>query len=461
MKKYAIIDIETTGGRASGDRITEIAIAVHDGTQIIERFESLINPERAIPGNITQITGITNEMVADAPKFFEVAKEVVEITQGCVFVAHNVRFDYGFIQEEFRRLGYQYTRRKLCTVRMSRKAFPGLPSYSLGKLIKHFDISVEARHRAMADVMATVEIFEKALQQQSGEATLNELVNLGIQESRLPPNITLDKLHALPEACGVYYFHGKDERIVYVGKSINIKKRIMQHFADLTPKGERLQQLAHDISFEITGSELVALLLENYEIKTLHPVINRAQRARPFRYGIYTYYDDDGYRCLNYTQLSTKARKEKYILKEFSNIRATKGAIKYLCETYDLCETHCHLNSSRPCFYFHLHKCQGACIGKESVAEYNEKVDMAIARLGLDSEDSFLIIDHGREEEERSVVLVEEGKYKGFGYVSLENGIEDVEVLRDAIKPYPHHQSIAKTIRYFVEEEKVIEVLNY
>ena len=167
-KTYAIVDIETTGGKATRHRITEIAIVLHDGKKILDQWETLINPECYIPHGITELTGITQEMVQDAPKFYEVAKTIVEKTEKAIFVAHNVRFDYGFLREEFKRLGYTFSRRQLCTVRLSRKAFPGLRSYSLGKLIKHFGIKVNDRHRAMADTLATVELFEKILRQEEG-----------------------------------------------------------------------------------------------------------------------------------------------------------------------------------------------------------------------------------------------------------------------------------------------------
>ena len=229
-KRYAVIDVETTGGRANRERITEIAIVLHDGEKIVDTFSSLVNPERVIPYNITQLTGITQEMVEEAPKFYEIARKIVEMTEGAIFVAHNVRFDYSFIREEFKRLGYIYSRRQLCTIRLARKAFPGLRSYSLGNLIKHFDIQVNARHRALDDTLATVEILERILQQESSEADVNYLVNMGIRANNLPDNVSLEKLHALPEECGVYYFHDQHGHIIYVGKSINIKKRVMQTF---------------------------------------------------------------------------------------------------------------------------------------------------------------------------------------------------------------------------------------
>jgi DNA polymerase III subunit epsilon len=263
VPKYAIIDVETTGGMAQKERITEIAIVVHDGSAVLETFSTLLNPERSIPWNITSITGITDDMVKNAPKFYEVAKKVVELTEGAIFVAHNVSFDYGFIREEFARLGFPFIRKQLCTVRMSRKAFPGLPSYSLSNLKKHFKIYAEKSHRALDDTLATVTIFEKILASQESGENLQHFISHGVKESKLPTGITLEYLHSLPETTGVYYLHDKHKEVVYVGKSINIQKRMFEHFADLTPKGEKLREGVNSISFEETGSELVALLLES------------------------------------------------------------------------------------------------------------------------------------------------------------------------------------------------------
>jgi len=232
-KLYAVVDIETTGGMARRDRITEIAIVVYDGKEIIDRFESLINPERSIPFEITRITGITDSMVADAPKFYEVAKKVIEMTEGAIFVAHNVRFDYSFIREEFASLGYTFTRRQLCTVVLSRKSFPGLRSYSLGNLIRHFDIKVANRHRAMDDVLATVDILGRILSSEEGVQKADRIINAGIKASHLPKDITMEMIHSLPESAGVYYFYNVYGQVIYVGKSINIRKRIMQHFGNI------------------------------------------------------------------------------------------------------------------------------------------------------------------------------------------------------------------------------------
>ena len=247
--RYAIIDIETTGGRALRDKITEIAIVIHNGTQVLETFETLVNPDTPIPYGITELTGIKNEMVRDAPRFYEVAKRIVEMTEGAIFVAHNVRFDYSFVQEEFRRLGFTYMRRQLCTVRLARKVFPGYSSYSLGNLIVAMGLSAGERHRAMGDTIATVDLFERILAQ-SGTATkeVRQMVNLGVRESKLPKSFSLEKMHSLPEACGVYYFHNENGDVVYVGKSLNIKKRIAEHFTIKTEKAAKLQAQVDDLA---------------------------------------------------------------------------------------------------------------------------------------------------------------------------------------------------------------------
>ncbi len=194
-KRYAIVDLETTGGRAARHRVTEVGIVIFDGEKIVETYETLVNPECSIPRGITEITGITMDMVGRAPRFHEVAKRIVELTEGAIFVAHNARFDYSFLRAEFERLGYTFSRKQLCTVRLARKAFPGLKSYSLGKLIEHFGITVDARHRALADAAATTELLQRILGRRGSEDEIKTMVNLGIKESRLPKSLPLDRHH--------------------------------------------------------------------------------------------------------------------------------------------------------------------------------------------------------------------------------------------------------------------------
>ncbi len=263
---YAIIDIETTGGTPKYEKITEIAVFIHNGERIIDEFVTLINPEKNIPWHISSLTGITNDMLAHAPKFYEVAKKFVKLTEGCIFVAHNASFDYSFIKEEFRQLGYSYSSEVMCTVKQSRKLMPGFKSYSLGNLCRDLHIQIENRHRAAGDALATIKIFEKLLSIQK-ENGLYQSVSNGISANLHP---ALDPLifSKLPENAGVYYLMNERQEIIYIGKSNNLKNRIISHFQG--SKARRAGQMRDEtasISFEITGSELIALLLESFEIK--------------------------------------------------------------------------------------------------------------------------------------------------------------------------------------------------
>ncbi|MEM6395546.1 MAG: exonuclease domain-containing protein [Bacteroidota bacterium] len=457
---YAIVDVETTGGRATRHRLTEIGIVLFDGEKVVDRFESLINPQTYIPAGITELTGITQEMVEDAPKFHEIAKRIVEMTQGAVFVAHNVSFDYEFLRNEFKRLGYTFSRRKLCTVRLCRKTFPGLRSYSLGNLIKHFGLEVNARHRALADAEATTELLRMALQGQDSVAEANAMINMGIKESRLPKNLSIDRIQSLPEACGVYYFYNENQQVVYVGKSTNIRKRIAQHFADTTSKGQEIQRQVADISYELTGSELVALLLENQEIKRLLPNINRAQRGRALSYAIHTWIDSAGYRRFDVCRNTAQARKEKDIISEYPSMTRAKGRLKYVRAQLELCSALTHLHPSRSaCFHYHLRQCHGACTGQETPDAYNDRADLAVEYLNTVFDHDFLLFDQGRDPNEQAVVLVENGKYCGFTYLSTEEGY-DLEAIRAEVQPNRHIPGTARIIQRFLNQYPRVKVVN-
>lgn len=452
---YAIVDIETTGVKANRDRITEIAIVLHDGEKVVDRFQSLVNPECSIPPNITQITGISSELVADAPKFFEVAKQVVEMTKGAIFVAHNVNFDYGFIKEELARLGFIYRRKQLCTVRLSRLVFPGRKRYNLDSLIDMLGIEVERRHRAMDDVIATVKLFERILEQETAEDSIASLVNRGVSASKLPPNFTLEQLHALPEDCGIYYFHNQNGDVIYVGKSINIKKRIMEHFANKTAKAKKMQREVHDISHEVTGSELAALLLESHEIKTLQPVYNSAQKPRKKTYCIFTYTDETGYKRL----AASKNLKSLDVIYTFKRREEAVGALRYFQAEYQLCQRKTDLESGEgACFHYHLRKCLGACTGEELPETYNERVDAAIARIQFpELEGSFILMEKARTKTEQAVFVIENGMYKGFGYVDIEDNLS-VEDLVDSIDTYKHNLDVVKIIKQHIKNNRMKKV---
>ena len=270
---YAIVDIETTGGSSLIEKITEVAVFQHDGEKITGEFVTLINPERNIPYYITNLTGISNEMVEDAPKFYEVAKQIIEFTEGRTFVAHNARFDYSFIRQEFKSLGYNYRRNILDTVTLGRKLIPGHRSYSLGNICRDLGITINGRHRAAGDALATVSLFEILLQRDREiHGEYSGLIR-NTKLSKLNPKLDITSIETIPEDPGIYYFYNENHDLIYVGKSRNLQQRIRTHLSNNTTNRsmEMRDQIAY-IDWEVTGSELVALLKESSEIKRNKPV---------------------------------------------------------------------------------------------------------------------------------------------------------------------------------------------
>lgn len=458
-RKYAVVDLETTGGNHKYDRITEIGIVISDGEKVINTFKSLVNPNRSIPYNITRITGITNEMVANAPQFYEIAKEVVEITEDCVFVAHNVKFDYGFLKAAFGELGYTFTRKTLDTVTLSRRAFPHLRSYSLGNLIKHFDLSVNARHRAFEDAMATAEVLQIILQQDQGIYSTEELLNRGIKESRLPESITIERLEGLPEEPGVYYFYNSFRQVIYVGKSINIQKRVLQHFGKNTKKSIQLTDKVFDLSYECTGNELAALLLESFEIKAIQPQINKAQRTKEYRYFVHTYYDMEGYICFEYLKANKKNLQNKTILNYYGSRPSALTDLAAAVEKFELCQHKMGISTKAPCFHLSIKKCHGACLSMEDAMSYNERATQALQQMKKIFDDNFVLILEGRDHDEKCVVLVEDGNYCGMGYISNEDlnyGIEEIKETVKYVPPNPEANGIIKT--YLAQHPKTKKI---
>lgn len=458
---FAIVDIETTGGHAKRDKITEIAIVLHNGREVVDQYQTLINPERSIPGYIAAMTGITDEMVAEAPVFCEVAKDIVLKTEGAVFVAHNARFDYGFLREEFARLGYAYTRRQLCTVRLSRKLLPQLRSHSLDALVRHFDLRVDKRHRAMDDALATAEIFHRITHMGEAVTAVDDTINMGIREARLPPGISLAQLHDLPDAPGVYYFHNAEGKVIYVGKSIQIQKRVMQHFAEMSPKATKMQQRVCDITFTLTGTDLIATLLENGEIKRLQPEINRAQRRRSFPFAIYYYFDDGGYLQLKVRKKNkVEARGTAAILHELPDYNSATRYLRTLTDKYALCLKKTDIDTGPgACFYQQVGKCPGACIGAEPADAYNERVRQAIADTHHQLDEDFAIIDEGRSPGEISLLLISRGRILGWGYADAGTPIRHTGDVMDHIEARQTMPEDHKILQHFIRMGKFGQLL--
>jgi DNA polymerase-3 subunit epsilon len=447
-KRFAVVDIETTGGLFKRDKITEVAIVITDGRQIIDEYATLVNPGRSIPPFITKITGITDEMVSGAPPFYEVAREIVLRTEGHIFVAHNVRFDYGFLREEFASLGFAFNRKRMCTVQLSRKML-GLRSHSLESLIKHYNIPVDKRHRALDDARATAVVLHNILELEASTSAVNHQINRGVRESLLPQNITIEDLHKIPESTGVYYFKDASGNIVYIGKSKNIQKRVMQHFAKTTRKAERLQQRVHSVDFEVTGSELLAQIFEAQEIKKHLPELNRAQRTANFNTYLQTSVNALGYRRFD---LVKNFDSWDGILDSFSSPKSGKFALSSIIEEFDLCPLYTGLEIGMgPCSRHQFEQCLGACIHEESAEDYNVRANAAMLAINNRFLEDFVILDAGRTNDEKSVIVVKNGSYFGHGHFSADlDNVHSSTALVEGIKTgtfYPELNTFIKQAR--------------
>jgi len=455
---YAIIDIETTGGSARFEKITEIAVYLHDGEKITGEFVSLVNPERNIPYFITNLTGITNEMVENAPRFFELARTIVELTEGRTFVAHNARFDYSFIRQEFKSLGFNFKRSILDTVSLSRKIFPGYRSYSLGNICRELNITITDRHRAAGDAMATVRLFEVLLEKdrELNGSRSNLIRNTRI--SKLNPKLDISKIDSIPDEPGIYYFYNEDGELIYIGKSRNLQQRISTHLSNnATNRAMEMRDLIADINWEITGSELIALLRESYEIKDNKPFYNRAQRRTGFQWGIFSFTDDSGYINFRCGQINT----DDLPLSVFTSRDRAKSKLGSLVETYDLCQKLTGLyDTDGVCFQYHVGICKGACCGKESPDEYNERAKRAAEEFVFNRK-NFFIIDKGRDDEERSAVKVVNGKFAGYGYFNINEMGFGLTAVHDCIKPSSDNNDIRVILKHFLRVNRVEKIIEF
>ena len=453
---YAIIDIETTGGNPYRDKITEIAVFIHDGEKVVREYCTLINPERRIPPFITRMTGITDEMVARAPRFFEIAKDLVELTKDTVFVAHNVSFDYNFIRNEFKSLGYDYSRDHLCTVKISRKLLPGKKSYSLGRLCEDLKIGINNRHRAAGDALATVQLFELLLEKHP-EGFLNGFSgSLGTHQA-INPALKKEQLDALPQKTGVYYFFNEKEEIIYIGKSKSLRQRVMSHFTNL--KSVKALEMAGQVcrvDFQETGSELAALLLESEEIKRHQPLFNRRQRRNFFNYGLYSFTDAEGY--LNQKVEKTSNGQNPHT--SFANKEMGRQFLFKLVAQYHLCQNLSGLfPTSGACFQYAVKQCLGACLGIEPAQSYNQRVKEAIENASMPAQ-NMIIIDKGRHYGEKYLVLIEGGRFSAAGYA--EPGQMQAMTpahLEGLLKPANDNRDARLIISGFVRNKRVEKVI--
>ena len=379
-----------------------------------------------IPYFITGLTGIDDDLVRNAPKLIELVPKILEITKDTIFVAHSVNFDYNVIKNEFKNLGFEFVRKKLCTVRLSRKLFPGYNSYSLGKITSALGIPLKDRHRARGDAHATVLLFEKLLRADGAAEVFKNFLNSRSQEATLPPLLPRKVYEELPSKPGIYFFKDAKGKIIYVGKAINIKKRILGHFYDKSDKETRLCRETAHIDFELSGSEILALLMESAAIKHHFPKHNQAQKRRSQQYGIFSYEDQNGVKHL----APNKLKAIPYPLVTFYSISECRTYLENICRDFNLCPKYCHLQEGvKTCSHYSIVNCEGICGGKEKPKKYNAKVEKAIDFMQTKKE-HFFIREKGRNIEEEALIVVKDGIYLGYGFIKKEstvNSFNDLE----------------------------------
>ncbi len=448
---YSILDIETTGGKYNEEGITEIAIHRFDGHRVVDQFISLVNPEREIQPFVVNLTGINNKMLRTAPKFHEVAKRIVEITQDTVLVAHNAQFDYRILRTEFRRLGYNFERKTLCTVDLSKTLLPNAESYSLGKLVRSLGIAVSDRHRANGDALATLKLFKLLLTKDSDKSIIKTVIRKEAHGELSERQ--LDIVEQMPSETGIYYMHNKDGEIIYLAKSNNIKKRVNQHFTQDGNRARRLQKETKKVTFEKTGSELVAVLKEQEELRRNLPKFNTRSKQQLYSHIILAEENDQGYVCLQIDKATT----EKKGVTTFNGIHSAENFLDRLTEEFILCPELNGLSKADVNGPGHnTEKCNGACLAKEPVEHYNARVESALKKYSLSGK-SYVLIDKGREIGEHSAILIKNGIFKGLGYYDLNHQINNIHILESLITPMEGDKNTAHIIDSYLRKRKIIK----
>lgn len=428
---FAIVDIETTGGYAFENAITEIAIVLHNGTEVEGEYQTLVNPLMPIQKYVQSLTGITDAMVSNAPVFDKVAPNIFNLLKNRIFVAHNVNFDYSFVKHQLHNAGFDLDVKKLCTIRLSRKIFPGLPKYGLATLCREFDIDNQGRHRAAGDALATAQLFGMLIKNDTSGELENMMKPKG-GEQYLPPNLSVEKVSKLPSLPGVYYFHNNKGKVIYVGKAKNLKKRVTSHFSNNKPSSQKQEFLRdiYDLTYQLCGSELIASIFESIEIKKLWPIYNKSQKYLEKSYGIYKFEDSKGYLRL----AIDKNRKYTKPLISFSLIVEAHRMLWKLVNDFKLHPALCFLDYSNK-----------NPLDLPEADAHNLRVQNAVEYIKT-GQKTYLIRDNGH-----NYILIEKGKFYGMGTLVKEPVEMNIEELKLMLTPYPENEVLGAMIRNYVE----------
>ena len=435
---YAILDIESTGGKYNEEGIMEIAIHKFDGHGIVDKFISLVNPEREIQPFVTKLTGINNKMLRTAPKFHEVAKRIVEITEGTVLVAHNAQFDYRILRTEFRRLGYDFQRKTLCTVDLSKKLLPDAESHSLGKLVRSLGIPMSDRHRANGDAIATLKLFKLLLSKDSDKNIIKEVIRKE-EHGELSPN-QLEIVDELPSETGVYYMHNKDGDIIFLGKTKNIKKRVNQHFTNVGDLARKLQKQTKKVSYDLTGSELVALLKEYEEVRRNKPRYNNTKKKKLFSHVIK--FSMNGNPRINAEIVKSELEDAQGI--GFNGSPSAKIFLERISKEFDINPISLGLKNS----------------AKNEAIQLNKQIIQAVLDRYSIAGKSIALLDKGRQIGEKGLILIKEGKLQGFGYVELNYQINNIHILESIITPMSGDENTTFIIESYLRKNQGIRVID-
>ena len=430
---YAILDIETTGGKYDEEGITEIAIYQFDGHTITDQFISLINPERPIQDYVIKLTGINNKMLRNAPKFYEIAKRIVEITEGCIIVGHNAAFDYRILQTEFRRLGYEYIKTTLCTVELSQQLIPDKESYSLGKLVRSLGIPMSERHRASGDAMATLNLFKYLLEKDTKKSIITASVKNDVNLEMASRHLKI--LDALPETLGVFYIHNEEGKIIYVGKHKNIKGRVNQLLTSPSKRDRYLQRHTYKVTYEEMGNELIATLKELELIQLNNPKCNNRSidKLKNINYILTSHYNKRGYLCFSIELLQS----QNNFITTFETLKEGLFFLKRIEKEFQLNEVD---------------------FNNESPEIYNKRVKEIFAKYGLQNED-VAIVDKGRVVGEKSMILVIDGNIKGYGFLNLNYQLTQRSILETLITPLANSLLNRHLLHSYLRKNSKVKVL--
>ncbi len=438
---YAIIDIETTGGQFNKEGITEIAIYKFDGVEIVDQFISLVNPEIPIQPFVVKLTGINNAMLRQAPKFFEVAKRIIEITEGCIIVAHNAPFDYRILKLEFDRLGYNFQKPTLCTVEMSKVLLPDAQAYSLGKLVRSLGIPIADRHRASGDAMATLKLFKLLLDKDIDKQIVKQQIKNEVHQGISPK--LFDILENIPTTIGIFYIHNDKGNIIFIGKSNNIRKKLNQIFTADTKIAKRIQKEVYTVTFEETGNELIALLKEREELLHNKPVLNPSQRKSPFLWSVYQEKLENGYETLKIH----KSDGRKNAVQSFKN---QKSALQFINELYKENEI--------------VEEVQNALSSAENIhypSVLHNELFVSLINANQLKYNNIIIVLKGRNLNEKSAVVIENGIFKGFCFFDLNYQILNTQVLSKILIPLIYTKDVLNTVKHYLYTKKDYKIISF